>query len=194
MIFDRDGNHLSSWGSGAFLYAHSIFIEDHTLYLTDRDSSVCLIYTPDGKPIQMLGRHRIHSDTGCENPGDLVPRATGTFNYPSEIVPVPSGDLHVSDGYRDDRIHGFSGLGELKVSWGEPGMTGSGRSHRSHSLVATSDKIVIVCDRENHRIQVFDLNGEFLAIWDDIQHPMEISQDRGGMFQVSEGPVDGSSV
>ncbi len=53
MNFDRDGNHLSASGNGAFLYAHSIFIEDDIVYLTDRDSSVCLIYTLDGKPIQM---------------------------------------------------------------------------------------------------------------------------------------------
>ena len=194
VIFDRDGNHLSSWGNGAFLYAHGIFIENDIVYLTDRDSSVCLIYTLDGKPIQMLGRHGVHSDTGCENPGDLVPRAAGPFNYPSEIVPAPSGDLYVSDGYRNARVHRFSGRGELKASWGEPGKTGPGRFHLPHSLLVTGDERVIVCDRENHRIQVFDLNGEFLAIWDDIQRPMDISQDRDGMFHVSEGPVDGSSA
>ena len=77
VIFDSDGNYLDSWGNGSFVLAHSIFIEDDVVYITDRDSSVCLIYTLDGKPIQMLGRHGVHSDTGCENPGDLVPRAAG---------------------------------------------------------------------------------------------------------------------
>jgi hypothetical protein len=100
VIFDQDGNYLNSWGDGAFLFAHGIFIADDIVYLTDRDSSVCIMYTLDGKPIQMLGRHGVHSDTGCENPGDLVPRAAGPFNYPSELVPSPSGDLYVSDGYR----------------------------------------------------------------------------------------------
>src|SRR5206468_12748985 len=66
LVFDREGNLLNSWGNGAFLFAHGIFIADDTVYLTDRDSSVCLIYTLDGKPIQMLGRHGVHSDTGCE--------------------------------------------------------------------------------------------------------------------------------
>jgi hypothetical protein len=83
VVFDRDGNYLSSWGNGAFLFAHGIHIADDVVYLTDRDSSVCLIYTLDGKPIQMLGRHGVHSDTGCERPGDLVPRAAGPFNYPT---------------------------------------------------------------------------------------------------------------
>ena len=68
VIFDRDGNYLSSWGNGAFLFAHGISITNDVVYLTDRDSSVCLMYTLDGKPIQMLGRHGVHSDTGCEQP------------------------------------------------------------------------------------------------------------------------------
>jgi DNA-binding beta-propeller fold protein YncE len=193
VVFDRNGNFLSSWGNGAFLFAHGIFIANDTVYLTDRDSSVCLMYTLDGKPIQMLGRHGVHSDTGCEKPGDLVPRAAGPFNYPSELVPAPSGDLYVSDGYRNARVHRFAWDGQLKKSWGEPGKTAPGQFHLPHSLVVAHDK-VYVCDRENHRIQVFDLEGKFLELWTDIQRPMDISVDRDGMLVVSEGSVNNSSA
>ena len=193
VIFDRNGNFVSSWGNGAFSFAHGIFIEDDTVYLTDRDSSVCIVYTLDGKPIQMLGRHGVHSDTGCEIPGELVPRAAGPFNYPSEMVPSPSGDLYVSDGYRNARVHRFSGDGQLKSSWGQPGKSDPGHFHLPHSLLVVDEKL-IVCDRENHRIQLFDLDGEFLEIWNDIQRPMDISMDSDGILYVSEGPVDGSSA
>ena len=193
VIFDSDGNYLDSWGNGSFVLAHSIFIEDDVVYITDRDSSVCLIYTLDGKPIQMLGRHGVHSDTGCENPGDLVPRAAGPFNYPAEIIPSPSGDLYVADGYRNARIHRFSWDGQLKQSWGEPGKTDPGHFHLPHSLVIHNDTIFL-CDRENHRMQLFTLDGEFLDIWDDIQRPMDISVGKDGMLYVSEGGVDGSSA
>ena len=194
VVFDRDGNLLSSWGNGAFLFAHGFHIADDIVYLTDRDSSVCVMYTLDGKPIQMLGRHGVHSDTGCETPGDLVPRAAGPFNYPSELVPSPSGDLYVSDGYRNARIHRFTTEGLLKTSWGEPGKTGPNQFHLPHSLMVDSGGKVYVCDRENHRIQVFSAEGESLAVWDDIQRPMDISADRDGVFHVSEGSVDGSSA
>ena len=120
VIFDRNGNFLSSWGNGAFDFAHGISISDDIVYLTDRNNSVCLMYTLDGKPIQMLGRHGVHSDTGCERPGDLVPRAAGPFNYPSEMVADPAGDLYVSDGYRNARVHRFAPDGHLKRSWGSP--------------------------------------------------------------------------
>ena len=192
-IFDRDGSFLEGWGNGAFLYAHSIYIEHDVVYLTDRNSSVCLLYTLDGKPIQMLGRNGVHSDTGCENPGDLVPRAAGPFNYPSEIVPSPSGDLYVTDGYRNARVHRFSWDGQFKQSWGQPGKTEPGHFHLPHSLIIQDDTIY-VCDRENHRLQLFTPDGEFLAIWDDIQRPMDISVDQDGALYVSEGGVDGSSA
>ncbi len=194
LIFDRDGNLLSSWGNGGFLFAHGIYIEDDTVYVTDRDSSVCISYTLDGKPIQMLGRHGVHSDTGCEIPAELVPRAAGPFNYPSEMVPSPSGDLYVSDGYRNARVHRFSADGQLKASWGEPGKAGPNQFHLPHSLIVDKAGRVIVCDRENHRIQVFSLDGQFLAMWDDVKRPMDISMDRDGNFLVSEGPVDGASA
>jgi DNA-binding beta-propeller fold protein YncE len=193
VVFDRNGNYLSSWGNGAFLFAHGIHIANDIVYLTDRDSSVCLVYTLDGKPIQMLGRHGVHSDTGCERPGDLVPRAAGPFNYPSELVPAPSGDLYVSDGYRNARVHRFAWDGLLKQSWGEPGKTNPGHFHLPHSLIVAHEK-VYVCDRENHRIQVFSLEGAFLDIWTDIQRPMDISVDREGILYVSEGSVNNSSA
>jgi DNA-binding beta-propeller fold protein YncE len=141
----------------------------------------------------MLGRHGVHSDTGCERPGDLVPRAAGPFNYPSELVPAPSGDLYVSDGYRNARVHRFTWDGHLKKSWGEPGKTAPNQFHLPHSLIVAHDK-VYVCDRENHRLQVFTLDGEFLDIWTDIQRPMDISVDKEGILYVSEGSVNGSSA
>jgi DNA-binding beta-propeller fold protein YncE len=193
VIFDRDGQFLNSWGNGSFLLAHGIHIADDIVYLTDRDSSVCLVYTLDGKPIQMLGRHGVHSDTGCERAGDLVPRAAGPFNYPAELVPGPDGDLFVADGYRNARVHRFAQDGQLKFSWGEPGKTESGQFHLPHSLLV-HEGLVYVCDRENHRLQVFDTDGKFVTMWTDLQQPMDISIDKDGVFYVSEGQAGGSSA
>jgi hypothetical protein len=98
VIFDPDGNYLGAWGHGVITLPHGFSIVDDIVYLTDREDSVCLKYTLDGKPLQILGQRGVHSDTGCENPGDLVPRAAGPFNFPSEMFPSPTGDLYVSDG------------------------------------------------------------------------------------------------
>src|SRR3989442_1361278 len=186
VIFDRNGNFLSSWGNGAFDFAHGISISNDTVYLTDRNNSVCLMYTLDGKPIQMLGRHGVHSDTGCERPGDLVPRAAGPFNYPSEMVADPQGDLYVSDGYRNARVHRFAPDGHLKLSWGEPGKTAPNQFHLPHSLLVHEGR-VYVCDRENHRIQVFTTEGQPITMWTDVQQPMDISMDREGASTSAKG-------
>ena len=162
------GGYLGGWGIGAFANPHGIYIGNDVVYLTDRDDSVCLTYTLDGKPLQILGKRGAHSDTGCERPGELVPRSAGPFNYPTEMVPAPSGDLYVTDGYRNARVHRFSPAGELISSWGEPGKTEPNQFHLPHSLIADPDGAIYVCDRENNRIQVFSADGDFR---DDVDGP-----------------------
>jgi len=193
MVFDPDGNYLNCWGIGAFANPHGIFIENDIVYLTDREDSVCLIYTLDGKPLQVLGHRGEHADTGCETPGALVPRAAGPFNYPTEMVPSPSGDLYVSDGYRNARIHHFTRAGQLIKSWGEPGKTEPNQFHLPHSLVIDAEGTIYLCDRENNRIQVFSADGTFRAMWSDMRRPLDISIGRDGLFYISEGGANGMS-
>ena len=132
---------------------------------------MCLTYTLDGKPLQVLGQRGVHSDTGCERPGALVPRAAGPFNYPTEMVPAPSGDLYVTDGYRNARVHRFTADGRLLMSWGQPGKTEPNQFHLPHSLVVDREGTIYVCDRENNRIQVFSVDGQFLTMWSDMRRP-----------------------
>ena len=193
MVFDREGRHLGGWGIGAFVNPHGIHIAADVVYLTDRDDSVCLTYTLDGKPLSVLGTRGAHSDTGGEKPGELVPRSAGPFNYPTEMVPSPSGDLYVTDGYRNARVHRFSAAGQLIASWGQPGKIEPSQFHLPHSLIAGRDGRIYVCDRENNRIQVFDAGGRFLTMWPDLRRPLDISMDRDGIFCISEGGVRGLS-
>lgn len=191
LVFDRDGTYRRCWGIGAFANPHGIFIKNDIVYLTDREDSVCLTYTLDGKPLQVLGQRGVHSDTGCEKPGELVPRSAGPFNYPTEMVPAPSGDLYVTDGYRNARVHRFASDGHLRMSWGEPGKTQPNHLHLPHSLIV--DERVYVCDRENNRIQVFSLDGQFITMWPDLRRPLDISMDRDGILYISEGGASGLS-
>jgi DNA-binding beta-propeller fold protein YncE len=193
LVFDRDGTYRRCWGIGAFADPHGIYIADDIVYLTDREDSVCLTYTLDGKPLQVLGERGVHSDTECEQPGALVPHAAGPFNYPTEMVPGPSGDLYVADGYRNARVHRFAADGRLRLSWGEGGKTAPSHFHLPHSLIVNEEGKVYVCDRENNRIQVFSADGQFLSMWPDMRRPLDISMDGDGIFYISEGGVSGLS-
>lgn len=190
VVFDPEGNFISSWGDGNFISPHGFSIANDMVYLTDRDASVAIKYALDGKPLLILGEHGVHSDTGCEVPQELVPRSAGPFNYPTEMVVAPSGDLYVSDGYRNARVHRFSSDGTLISSWGEPGKGGPNELHLPHSLVVGHDERVYLCDRENSRIQVFSPEGDFISMWTDIPRPMDISQDSEGAFYICEAGDD----
>jgi DNA-binding beta-propeller fold protein YncE len=109
------------------------------------------------------------------------------------MVPAPSGDLYVTDGYRNARVHRFSADGRLLMSWGQPGKTEPNQFHLPHSLVVDQEGTVYVCDRENNRIQVFSTDGQFLTMWSDMRRPLDISMDQDGIFYISEGGVDGLS-
>ncbi|HAE32834.1 MAG TPA: hypothetical protein DCF86_03235 [Dehalococcoidia bacterium] len=190
MVFDSNGNFLNSWGNGNINSPHGMTITNDIVYITDRDDSVAISYTLDGRPIQVFGQRGRHSDTGAKNPGDLVPSAAGPFNYPTEMAPGPNGDIYVSDGYRNARVHRFSPDGDLINSWGEPGNGGHGQFHLPHSLLIDPDGKVYVCDRANRRVQIFTAGGEFITMWTGMGGPNDIARDSNGVFYLCEQAAD----
>jgi len=185
-VFDREGNHLGSWGNGAFVRPHGFRIAGDVVYLTDTNDSVAMTYTLDGRALRVLGRRGVHSDTGTETYGDLVARAAGPFNHPTEMVPSPSGDLYVSDGERNARVHRFSADARLIASWGEPGKRDPGQFHMPHGILVDRQGLVYVCDRENSCIQVFSADGEPVTRWTGVQSPCDMAVDEDGVFYVCQ--------
>ena len=186
IVFDRNGTYLGSWGSSAFADPHGISIVDDVIYVTDRNDHVALKFTLDGRPLMVVGERGKPSDTGATKDIELPPRSAGPFNKPTEMMVAPSGDLYVSDGYRNSRVHRFSSQGALIDSWGTPGKTEPGEFHLPHSLWVDRQGQVYVCDRENSRIQVFTGAGKFLSQWRDIMKHTDICFDKQEVAYVSE--------
>ena len=160
MVFDRAGNFLRSWGEGGFPRAHGIHIHEDTLYLTDDGGHFVRKTTLEGKVLLELGV-----------PGKPSSYMSGApFHRCTHTALSPRGDIYVSDGYGNARVHKFSPDGKLLKSWGEPG-TDAGQFNIVHNIVTDPEGWVYVADRENHRVQVFDGNGKYETQWVNMHRP-----------------------
>ena len=178
IVFDRDGNFLRSWGEGAFSdRTHGIYVgPDDSVYCVDDGLHTVRKFTPEGKLLLTLG---------TEN--DPAPKWAGKpFNRPTHVAVSPiTGNLYVSDGYGNSRVHIFAPDGRPLHSWGEPGID-AGQFIRPHNVAIDKEDLVYVADRENHRIQVFDAKGNYLTMWNNIHRPDGICLDGEGYLYVGE--------
>ena len=162
MVFDKDGNFVKSWGEGVFSRAHGVSLgPDNTLYCSDDGDHTVRQCTLDGEVLMTIGV-----------PGQPAPLFSGDpFNRCTHTATDPkTGDIYVSDGYGNSRVHKYSPDGKLLFSWGAPG-TDPGEFSIAHNIVTDADGYVYVADRENHRIQIFDANGKFEEQWPNVHRP-----------------------
>ena len=188
MVYDQQGRFLRSWGEGEFTYrTHGISVGPNgTIFCTDDGNHTVRQFTPEGKLLMTLGVMNTPSDTGYDGKDLMtIKRGAGPFNRPTNIAVGPRGDLYVSDGYGNCRVHQFSSSGQLKRSWGAPGRS-PGEFYLPHGIAVAADGRVFVCDRESDRIQIFSPDGEYLSEWTDTQRPTHIVFDAQGRAYVSE--------
>jgi hypothetical protein len=170
MVFDRDGNFLRSWGEGEYPRAHGVHMgPDESIYLTDDGGHfVRKCRLDSGKVLLELGV-----------PGKPAPYMSGEpFHRCTHTALAPNGDIYVSDGYGNARVHKYSPDGKLLMSWGEPG-TNPGEFNIVHNICTDSDGWVYVADRENHRVQVFDGNGKYETQWNNMHRASGLCMETG---------------
>ena len=167
MVFDRDGKFLRSWGEGGYPRAHGVHMgPDDSIYLTDDGGHFVRKCALDGKVLLELGV-----------PGTPAPYLSGEpFNRCTHTALSPRGDIYVSDGYGNAKVHKYSPDGKLLMSWGEPG-SDPGQFNLVHNICADADGWVYVADRENHRVQVFDGNGKYETQWNNLHRPCGLYMD-----------------
>jgi len=171
IVFDKEGNFVTSWGYGDFgisphlvSQSHGIFIgPDDSVYLTDAYQHVVRRYTRLGEMEREWGTPGV--------PGVTYYRRE--FNMPSGIAMAPDGCIYVSDGYGNRCVHKYSPDGEHLLTWGEPG-SGPGEFAVVHNIGCDKEGRVLICDRENNRIQIFDPNGKYMETWEDLLGPGDV--------------------
>ena len=186
-VFASDGTFLFSWGEGLFTRAHGIWIDsDDMVYCTDDLGHTVRKFTSDGHLLWTRGTPGRPSDTGATSIDYRTIQYAGPpFHFPTNLAVGPTGELYVSDGYGNARVHKFTPDGELIFSWGAPG-AGPGQFHVPHGIAVDTEGIVYVADRENSRLQLFSPDGEFLKEWTDIARPCDLEIDQFGNVYVAE--------
>jgi DNA-binding beta-propeller fold protein YncE len=151
------------------------FGNDGSLWLADNGNHTVKNFTADGKHIRTLGTE------GVAKNGE-------PFNKPTDVAVAPNGDVYISDGYGNTRVHVFSAAGKYKFSWGQTvGMPGvwNGDFNLPHNIWIHKS-LVYVADRENHRVQVFNLDGSHRETWTDFIQPTDIFIDSNDIAYVAE--------
>jgi DNA-binding beta-propeller fold protein YncE len=118
----------------------------------------------------------------------------GQFNSPRGIAIAEDGTTYVVDS-GNQRIQVFDADGEFLQAFGEPGdgpsqlgIFGAGQSGAGG--IAIAEGRLYVADTWNHRIQVFDMDGEYITSWGsffDAQDDPELTAINPGQFYGPRG-------
>jgi peptidylamidoglycolate lyase len=160
------GRLIASWGANTFLVPHGITVDgDGNVWLTDVGLQQVFKFSHDGRRLLALGEPRVGAWDGTH------------FNQPTDIAIRADGSFYVSDGYVNSRVARFDRDGRFLSEWGKKGARESEFSN-PHGLAFGPGGDVLVADRENSRIQVFDRAGLFKRQWLG-------AKDRGRVFAVA---------
>jgi DNA-binding beta-propeller fold protein YncE len=152
MEFDANGKYLRSIADDLFVTAHTVRVDgEDNIWTTDVGAHVVLKLSPEGRVLLSLGRMR--------TPGDDVLH----FNQPTDVAFDREGNIYVADGEGNSRVLKFNKFGNVLLGWGMKG-SGPGQFDLPHSIAIDGD-LVYVGDRENARIQIFDLEGHYVREW-----------------------------
>ena len=169
--FDRDtGEVLTSFGAGLFVTPHGFHVDsDGNVWATDFAGNEAgtkghqvIKFSPEGEVLMRLG------EAGMAGSGP------GQLNQPCDVITAPNGDIFVSDGHSGQspdpptgstgRILKFDKDGNFIKEWGEIGFR-PGQFRTPHAMEFDSQGRLYVADRGNHRIQIFDQDGNLLEIY-----------------------------
>jgi peptidylamidoglycolate lyase len=167
------GKVINSWGANMFLVPHGITVDNaNNVFLTDVSLQQIFKFTHDGKQIFAIGEPRVGAWDATH------------FNEPTDIAIRQDGTFYISDGYVNSRVAYFDAKGKELYEWGQKG-AGEGQFSNPHGLTFIPGSTdVLVADRENSRLQLFDTKGKFKKQWTGVKDAVTT----GRVFAVAADP------
>ena len=201
---DPEGNLVRSFGAGLFVFPHKIAQDrDGNIWVVDMRSMnprekakspsakpaghAVLKFSPEGKELAVIGTPGVAGDPPL------------ALTEPCSIAFASNGDIYISEGHSGQnpkalpgtvaRISVFTADGGYIRSFGKLG-SGPAEFRTPHDIAIDADDRLWVADRGNHRIQILDLDGKYLAEWKQFGRPSGIAL-RDGLVYVADSESNG---
>lgn len=187
--FDQDGKVLHNFGGGMMIMPHGIGVDANgNVWVTDNQGQgnrghQVFKFSTDGKVLMTLGTAGVAGATET------------TLNQPNAVAFAPNGDIFISEGHGGDggnTIAKFAKTGKFIKRWGKKGI-GPGEFDLPHALAFDSQGRLLVGDRNNNRIQVFDQDGKFLEQLTHFSRPSGIAVDKNDVIYVADSESESVS-
>jgi DNA-binding beta-propeller fold protein YncE len=168
--FDAKGVYVREIGEGlyGFAFAHAVRVDPQdNIWAVDEGTNMVIKFNPQGRVAMVLGRR--------PEPGEPASPAAEpyVFSRPTDVAWDAAGNIFVSDGYGNSRVAKYDKNGRFLKSVGTRG-SGEGQLNLPHTIAADAKGNVYVGDRSNSRIQVFDNDLNFKAIYDQVGAPWAV--------------------
>lgn len=187
LCFDRNGKFVRSFGDDLVGTGHGLAVDPQgNVWVTDTGHHLVFKFSPEGRLLLALGQ--------SDKPG----ADESHFDKPTHTAFGDNGDIFITDGYGNSRIVHVTADGKFVNAWGKAG-SGPGEFNAPHAAIVDGKGRLLVCDRDNERIQIFNQEGHLLATWTGYK-PFGIAMDRDGVFficgnnKVSQLDADGKVV
>ena len=181
LIFNSGGEYLGTWEKNEH------WQDIHGVTIGQDDSGEYLIVVDRDR--HLVSRADLEGNVQWTAGTPDQPGQNGDpFDKPTDSGIAPNGDIYVADGYGNNRVHQFTASGELVRSWGERGVS-QGQfilPHAARVIDRNGEPTVYVCDRQNHRIQLFTLDGQYIRKLTGVRQPCDIIADSEGVRYVAE--------
>ena len=166
---DMAGNVVNSWGDPKVLgeRLHACHVDkDNNIWIIGSASGFIQKYTHDGSKLLMqIGKSGVWDSSDGTNKGKPLNSNNPQFFFPAAVFADPqNGDLYVADGEAaggNQRIAVFDSTGRFLRQWSMHRAPGDDVVAIPHCIVMAKDGLIYVCDRQAHRVQVFDKMGAF---------------------------------
>jgi len=178
LVLDAHGHVLRSWGelgAGQYTVPHSIRLDpEGNVWTVDAATSRIVKYSPSGRRLMSI-------DVGGQ------PDNGSVFDGTTDIAFGPVGRIFIADGYGNARVLEYTRAGKKVGEWGRRG-AGPGEMNLPHSVQIEAGTLY-VADRENGRIEEFDLTGHYVGQIPNLGRVYSIKVS-GGVIWASMGPFD----